>query len=218
MSLMLTEINEQPDWIERALDSERDGAAGLAAAIRENDIRFVVIAARGTSDNAAVYAKYIFEIAAGMPVSLAAPSVYTLYDAKLRLGNTLVIGISQSGQGTDVVQVLSTARSVGALTACITNDSASPITEVSDHVLLCHAGVERSLAATKTYTTALAMVALIVCLLTDHREILDGLHSIPAKMRESLALQSEAERSVDRHRYMYTCTVLPPALTQATPH
>src|SRR5258708_5921956 len=216
MSLMLTEINEQPDWIERALDSERDGAAGLAAAIRENDIRFVVIAARGTSDHAAVYAKYIFEIAAGMPVSLAAPSVYTLYDAKLRLGNTLVMGISQSGQGTDVVEVLSSARSAGALTACITNDATSPITEVSDHVLLCHAGLERSLAATKTYTTALAVVALVVGILSDHREILDGLHSIPAKMREALLLQAEVERSVERYRYMEECAVLARGVNQAT--
>src|SRR5260221_14654201 len=109
MSFMLSEINEQPDCIERALESEREGAAGLAAAIRESDIRFVVIAARGTSDNAAAYAKYIFEIVAGMPVSLAALSDYTLYDAKLRLGNPLVMGISQWGQGTNVVHVVSYA-------------------------------------------------------------------------------------------------------------
>src|ERR1043165_8935439 len=130
MSFMLTEINEQPDWVQRALESERVGAAKLATAIRENDVRFVIMAARGTSDNAAVYAKYLFEIAAGLPVSLAAPSVYTLYDAKVRFGNTLVIGISQSGQGTDVVQVLSTARAAGALTACITNYAESPLAEI----------------------------------------------------------------------------------------
>src|SRR5947208_7682012 len=118
---MLTEIHEQPDWVERALESERNGVASLVEAIRANEIRFVIIAARGTSDNAATYAKYLFEIVAGMPVSLAAPSVYTLYDARLRLSNTLVIGISQSGQGTDVVQALSAARAAGALTACITN-------------------------------------------------------------------------------------------------
>src|SRR5579872_129607 len=140
MTFMLSEIHSQPDLVERALESERTNAARLAAAVRENDIRFVVVAARGTSDNAATYAKYLFEIVLGMPVALAAPSVYTLYDARLRLGNTLVLGISQSGQGTDVVQVLSSARAAGAQTVCITNSADSPITQVSDHVFLCHAG------------------------------------------------------------------------------
>lgn len=216
MSFMLTEINEQPDWVQRALESERVGAAQLAAAIRENDVRFVIIAARGTSDNAAVYAKYLFEILAGLPVSLAAPSVYTLYDAKMRMGNTLVMGISQSGQGTDVVQVLSSARAAGALTACITNDSNSPITNVSDHVLLCHAGPEQSIPATKTYTTALAVVALMVGILTDNREFMDGLNTAGQAMRESLAIQGEIESCVQRYRYMEECAVLARGVNQAT--
>src|SRR5207237_10357191 len=127
MAFMLNEIHEQPEWVERAIESERGNAAALATAVREREIRFVVVAARGTSDNAATYAKYLFEILAGMPVALAAPSVYTLYDARLRLSNALVIGISQSGQGTDVVQALSSARAAGALTACITNDASSPV-------------------------------------------------------------------------------------------
>src|SRR5947208_9899802 len=138
MSHMLREIREQPGWVTTALSSQRRAAGALAEAIRANDIRHVVIAARGTSDHAAIYAKYLFEIVTGLPVALAAPSVYTLYDAHLRLANALVIGISQSGQGTDVVQALSSARAAGALTACITNDASSPITRVSDHVLLCH--------------------------------------------------------------------------------
>src|SRR4051794_38730682 len=167
MSYMLSEIHEQPEWVERATQSERGNAARLVADMRARDVRFVIIAARGTSDNAATYAKYLFEIVAGLPVALAAPSVYTLYDARLRLANALVIGISQSGQGTDVVQALSSARAAGALTACITNDASSPITRVSDHVLLCHAGVEKSIAATKTYTTALGVVALLVGFVAD---------------------------------------------------
>src|SRR5947208_309993 len=128
----------------------------------------------------------ILGIVAGMPVALAAPSVYTLYDTRLSLANTLVMGISQSGQGTDVVQVLSSARAAGALTACITNDPESPITRVSDHVLLCHAGEERAVAATKTFTTALAIVALFVATLCDRRDLLRELDDLPARMRETL--------------------------------
>src|SRR5690348_12970952 len=123
MSYMQSEIYEQPEWVARAIESERENATKLATAMRARDVRFVVIAARGTSDNAATYAKYLFEIVAGLPVSLAAPSVYTLYGARPRLDNTLVIGISQSGQGSDVVEVLSAARAAGALTACITNSA-----------------------------------------------------------------------------------------------
>lgn len=216
MTFMLQEIHEQPDWVERAIESERGNAAALAAAIRENDVRFVIIAARGTSDNAATYAKYLFEIVAGMPVALAAPSIYTLYDARLRLGNTLVIGISQSGQGSDVVQVLSSARSAGALTACITNSADSPITQVSDYVLLCHAGEERAVAATKTYTTALAVVALLVGMLSDRRDLLDGLHAMPKRMRATLAMEPVVERAVERYRYMQECAVLARGVNQAT--
>lgn len=216
MSVMLTEIQEQPDWVERAIESERTNAHALATAMREQDVRFIIIAARGTSDNAATYAKYLFEIEAGMPVALAAPSVYTLYDANLRLGNTLVMGISQSGQGTDVVQVLSAARAAGAITACITNHADSPITQVSDHVLLCHAGEERAVAATKTYTTALAVVALLVGILSDKPDLLANLRQIPDRMRETLAIEEEIARAVERYRYMQECAVLARGINQAT--
>lgn len=216
MSHMLREIYEQPDWIERALESGRDAAESLAQAIRENEIRFVIIAARGTSDNAATYAKYLFEIVAGVPVALAAPSVYTLYDAQPKLGNALVIGISQSGQGTDVVQVLQSARAGGALTASVTNDPSSPITAVSDHVLLCHAGEERAVAATKTYTTALAVIAQLAAVLSDDRDLLRDLHTIPAAMRTSLNIDETIEEAVERYRYIEECAVLARGVNQPT--
>lgn len=216
MSHMLREIQEQPDWVERAINAERGNVARLAATMREQDVRFVVIAARGTSDNAATYAKYLLEIVAGIPVALAAPSVYTLYDARLRLGNTLVLGISQSGQGTDVVQVLSAARSAGALTACVTNDPESPITQVSDFVLACHAGEEKSVAATKTYTTSLAVVAMLAFSLADRRDLLNALEETPEQMRETLAMRETVEEAVARYRYMEECAVLARGVNQPT--
>ncbi len=216
MSFMLDEIREQPDWVERAVASERTGAAALAAAMVDRDIRFVVIAARGTSDNAATYAKYLFEIVAGMPVALAAPSVCTLYDAQLRWHNTLVMGISQSGEGTDVVQVLSSARAGGALTACITNSADSPITSVSDFTLLCHAGKEKAVAATKTYTTALAVVALLVGHVADSRALLDFLDRTPDAMRAALIADDAMPEAVLRFRYMQECAVLARGVNQAT--
>src|SRR5258708_3221412 len=110
MSLMLNEIYEQPQAVARAIEQEYADVAALVNELREREIRHVVIAARGTSDNAATYAKYLLEIAVGIPVALAAPSVYTLYDATVNLSGYLVLGISQSGQATDVVQTLSSAR------------------------------------------------------------------------------------------------------------
>ncbi|HSV74495.1 MAG TPA: SIS domain-containing protein [Chthonomonadales bacterium] len=216
MPVMLSEIKEQPDWVERALATERGSAQALARAIRDRDVRFAVIAARGTSDNAATYAKYLIEIVSGMPVALCAPSVYTLYDARPSLSHTLVIGISQSGRGTDVVQVLSAARSAGALTACITNDGTSPITQVSDHVLLCHAGEERAVAATKTYTTALAVVALLAATLADHRELAAGLTTVAETMRACLPVEERVQQIVQRYRYMQECAVLARGVNQAT--
>jgi len=216
MTYMLQEIAEQPEWVERALASERQSAGALAAAVREREIRFAIIAARGTSDNAATYAKYLLEIVAGIPVALAAPSVYTLYDARPKLHSTLVLGISQSGQGTDVVEVLSAARSAGALTACITNNPASPITQVSDHVLLCHAGEERAVAATKTYTTALAVVGLLTAMLSDRRDLLEALGDVPRLMEQTLSVRTAVEQSVARYRYMEECAVLARGINQAT--
>src|SRR5437588_642945 len=131
MALMLEEIYEQPQATARAVEREFANVGALVTDLREREVRYVVMAARGTSDNAATYAKYLFEIVCGVPVALAAPSVYTLYDADVNLSGCLMLGISQSGQATDVVQTLSSARAAGALTACITNVADSPITAVS---------------------------------------------------------------------------------------
>ena len=216
MAIMLDEIYEQPQAVSSAIDYEYGNVAALVTDLREREIRHVVIAARGTSDHAAVYAKYLIEIVCGIPVSLAAPSVYTLYDAQIQLTGCLMLGISQSGQATDVVQYLSSARASGALTACITNVADSPITHVSDHVLLCHAGEEKSVAATKTYTTALALVALLVGQWANRQSLLEGLRRIPELMRATLELDSVVAQAVERYRYINECAVLARGLNQPT--
>lgn len=216
MPHMIEEIREQPEVVERAVASGAEAVARLVQAMRDNDVRSVMIAARGTSDHAATYAKYLLEIVAGVPTSLAAPSVVTLYDGRLRLGNTLVLGISQSGQGTDVVQVLSSARASGAITACITNCAGSPITEVSDHVLLCNAGEEKAVAATKTYTSSLALVALLAGTLSERKDLLEELRRVPDLLRSTLELEGHIERSAERYRYIRECAVVARGINQAT--
>ena len=216
MSIMLSEIYEQPMAVQKAVDSGRETVLALVKELKRRNIRHVVIAARGTSDNAAVYAKYLIEIVCGKSVALAAPSVTTLYDAVVDMSDCLVLGISQSGQATDVVQTLAAARASGALTAGITNVVDSPLTGVSDFVLLCQAGEERAVAATKTYTTSLALVALLAGLWAENEEILEGLQSLPQKMMSALQLDKSIVNTVERYRYMQECTVLARGLNQAT--
>jgi glucosamine--fructose-6-phosphate aminotransferase (isomerizing) len=213
---MRDEIYQQPQAIAAAVEQELDAVGALVQEIRDREIRHVVIAARGTSDNAATYAKYLLEIVVGVPVTLAAPSVYTLYDARPNLAGALMLGISQSGQATDVVQALATGRSPGALTACITNVAGSPLTKVCEFTLQCRAGQEKAIAATKTYTTSLALIAMIAATWADSAELLDGLRRVPEEIERILALDAVVEASVERYRYMDDCAVLARGLNQAT--
>src|SRR5712692_7868965 len=121
MSWMRREIGEQPAAVARVLAAEGAKADALAAAARARGVELLFLAARGTSDHAAILAKYLFEIELGLPVCLAAPSVFTLYDAPVHLDRALVLGISQSGEAADAIEVMRRARERGVLTACITN-------------------------------------------------------------------------------------------------
>src|SRR6185369_5407262 len=123
MSLMLQEIAEQPLALERTIKEERGKISSLAQSLRARDIDLIVLVARGSSDNAALFGRYLLEITTGIPVSLAAPAVHTLYHTKLDLRDTLVIGISQSGEGADINLVLENAKRCGATTLGITNEA-----------------------------------------------------------------------------------------------
>lgn len=159
------EILDQPAALARLLDAERPHLAALGARLRAMDLRYVTLAARGTSDNAGLYAKYLLASSLGLPVALATPSLYTLYGTPPRLRDTLVIGISQSGESIDIIAVMEEARRQGAPTLALVNDTASAMARVADHVIDLHAGPERAVAATKTYTTSLgALAALAVAM------------------------------------------------------
>src|SRR5437016_13869046 len=158
---MLEEIQEQPEALQRVLSATIDPVRRVCLEARQRGIDLIILAARGTSDHAALYAQYLFQYLNGIPVALATPSLYTLYGASLRLGRAMVIGISQSGESPDIVEVVAQAREVGALTVGITNQEGSRMAMTAQHTLLCHAGLERSVAATKTYTTTCAVLAML---------------------------------------------------------
>jgi glucosamine--fructose-6-phosphate aminotransferase (isomerizing) len=210
MSIMLEEIRQQPEIVRRIIDTQFKSVEVLRDAILKRDIRFAYIAARGTSDNAAHYAKYVLEIEHGIPIALAAPSVFTLYNAVPHLDHqALVLGISQSGAGPDVIEVLRRARTTGALTACITNEVNSELANVCEYPLVTPAGTEKSIAATKTYTAALAMIALLSTALDDNRpERIEHLRRVADIMDETLELEDAVRQLVARYHDMTNCVVI----------
>src|SRR5918996_3184786 len=130
MSLMLQEIAEQPAALERTIAAERAKITKLGNLLKSRDIDLIVLVARGSSDNAALFGRYLLEITTGIPVSLSAPSVHTIYGARLKLNRALVIGVSQSGEGEDINRVLQNARECGAFPVGITNDPGSSMTKL----------------------------------------------------------------------------------------
>jgi len=165
-SVMEKEVRSQPAMLARLLEDAVPLVAELGRTIARRRPRFAVLAARGSSDHAAIYGKYLLESQAGLVASLAAPSVYSLYGRSPDVRDALAIGISQSGQSPDIVAAIDGARRGGALTLAVTNDETSPLARVSDLVLPLRVGAERSIAATKTFTAELLALWLLVSAVT----------------------------------------------------
>jgi glutamine---fructose-6-phosphate transaminase (isomerizing) len=222
VSILHDEIFEQPAALRRALAGGGVAIRELVADAKRRNVRFVVLAARGTSDNAAVYAKYLFEIVCGIPVGLAAPSVHTMYGAEMDYSSALVIGVSQSGAGDDVNEVIAQARKKGAVTAAITNTPDSRLAQIAEHVLHCNAGVEKAVAATKTYTTTLSLFALLAAEWSGSKELAHGLETIDTKATITLNSEEQvatlartllhAERILTVARGLHLCTAFEASL------
>lgn len=201
MSKMLEEIRQQPAALERTLKSEWKTAVKLRQAVEKRRPKLIVLAARGTSDNAAQFARYLLEIETGIPVSLAAPSINTLYGAKVDLSEALVVAISQSGESTDTNFVLEQAKAQGAMTVGITNEAGSSLAKLAEHVFLVRAGKEKSVAATKTYTGQLLSVYLLAHAMgADLPQA--NLQRIPDLAAKALELEPRVKEASTRYRFM----------------
>jgi glucosamine--fructose-6-phosphate aminotransferase (isomerizing) len=207
MSKMLEEIREQPEALERTLRMGLRGAAKLAREVAQKRPKLIVLAARGTSDNAAQFGRYLLEITTGIPVSLAAPSLYTLYNAKIDLRHALIVAISQSGESTDTNLVLQRGREQGALTVGITNEPASSLAKLAEHLFFVRAGRERSVAATKTYTGQVMSLYLLALALGGKIRI-DDLKKIPDSAAKALELEPEITERAERYRFMERAVVV----------
>ncbi len=215
-TLLEREIHQQPAAITRLLSTETDSVTRIAEAIRAARPHFVLIAARGSSDNAAVFGKYALGAFAGLPVALAAPSVATYYGRMPDVGGALVIGISQSGQGEDICEVVRQAREQGAITLGITNNPDSRLAKTAEHTIFLHAGEERSLAATKTFTAQLTVMAMLAAHLADDPALRDELAQLPDWVAHTLALSAGVPARAERYRYMSHCVTLGRGFNYAT--
>jgi glutamine---fructose-6-phosphate transaminase (isomerizing) len=207
MSQMLAEIREQPHALERTLLEELKPIEELRRRLDVQRPRLVLLAARGTSDNAAQFGRYLLEITTGIPVSLAAPSIFTLYRSSIHLDGVLVIALSQSGESTDTNYVLERAREQGALTIGVTNEAASTTARIAEHCFLVRAGKEKSVAATKTYTGQLLMLYLLAYALGAAIQP-DDLARIPALASAALDLEDDIAVRSERYRFMEHSVVI----------
>ncbi|MFG1924154.1 SIS domain-containing protein [Cryptosporangium sp. NPDC048952] len=191
-SLMAAEIGEQPSIL-AALLSSADAIRAVASAVRERAPRFVMLAARGTSDHAALYAKYLVETRLALPAGLASPSSMTLYGSRPDLRDVLFLGVSQSGASPDLVDSLTVAGECGATTVAVTNDPASDLASAAEFSVDVRAGVENAVAATKTYTAELLALYLL----------LGGSASEAAALPDAAAatLEGAVETAAARYRF-----------------
>jgi glucosamine--fructose-6-phosphate aminotransferase (isomerizing) len=178
-SQFLNEILEQPSALRRLLSEGREASERAAALIRRFAPEWALIAARGSSDNAARYAQYLLGAHNGLGVGLAVPSLISLYGRPPRMGRAAVLGISQSGQSPDIVGVLAAAAQQGAVTIALTNDVASPLARASAATLPLFAGEEKAVAATKTYTNELLALAMLSVALDGNAEHQAVLERVP---------------------------------------
>lgn len=216
MQQLLKEILEQPRVLSEMLDQQYDNIVEIARYIREHDCRQVLIAARGTSDNAATYAKYVLGTRNRLPVALAAPSMYTIYQRPPRLSNTLVMAISQSGASPDIVSVIEDAREQGMPTVAITNVPGSRLARAAERVIDLGAGEERSVAATKTYTAELLAVALLSTALDKSAADRRALRAVPGAVAAILESHESIRQRTERYRYMAHSAVIARGFNYAT--
>jgi glucosamine--fructose-6-phosphate aminotransferase (isomerizing) len=184
---MHREIAESASVIAHQLDANRTIVRELATALRTNPPRLVSTGARGSSDNAATYAKYLFETRLGVPTTSAAPSVQSIYAAEQDLSDTLFLAISQSGRSPDLVHQAEAAKRAGACVVAMVNVDASPLAAAADFVVPLRAGPELSVAATKSYLSSLSALAQLAAEWKDDAALRDALARVPSALGENAA-------------------------------
>jgi glucosamine--fructose-6-phosphate aminotransferase (isomerizing) len=198
---------DQPATLARLLERQADRAREIAAILGREDVRYILIASRGSSGNAARYAQYLLGRAHRVPVMFATPSLYTIYEQPPRLDGAVVVGISQSGASPDVASVLAEARRQGRPTVALTNDAESRLAREADAVLMLEAGEERAVAATKTYLNSLGAIAMLFAAV-DGPVAEHELARMPSLLEEQIELSISTAPPLDDYADAVGATVV----------
>ena len=185
-TLMLREAAEAPDVVARLIAENETACRELGARLRAKPPAFAVTCARGSSDSAATFAKYLWEIRLGLVVASVGPSVSSIYGRRLAMRGALFLAVSQSGRSPDLVALAEAARDDGAVTVALVNDVASPLSAVCETVLPLHAGPETSVAATKSYLAALAALLQLAAHMSGEPALDRAVRSLPDNLDDAL--------------------------------
>jgi len=215
-SLLQTEILQQPAALRTLIDSERQHITAIGDLIRSRSPRFIMLVARGSSDNAARYGQYLFSTINHLPTALAIPSAYTIYQQAPRLEDAAVIAISQSGQSPDIVAVVEESRRQDVETIAITNDPESPLANAADHTINLSVGKEFAVAATKTYSASLVALALLSASIAGDNERLAAIDHMPQWIAEVTQHCDATMRAAERYCYIQYCVVASRGYNYAT--
>jgi glutamine---fructose-6-phosphate transaminase (isomerizing) len=213
---MRSELGESPAIVERLLDRAVAQVDEVAARVHARGLDLAVIAARGTSDHAALYAQYVLGARNGIVVAPASPSLASLYGTPPRMGSALVIGISQSGRSPDVVAVIEASRRQGALTVAVTNEPDSELAAAAECLIELEAGSEKAVAATKTYVAEIAVIAMLSAALSGDEGSREELRSVPAALRSALEQEPLIEKFAAAWAGEDRCAVLARGFNYAT--
>lgn len=180
------EIREQPSVLSSLHAKNSNTLCSLVKEIKEKGINNIYFVARGTSDHACIYAQYLFGIVLGIPCTLGTPSILTQYGSQIKFNNSLVIGVSQSGRAEDVNSIIESANKQGITTLAITNYEDSLIAKTAKYHLFCNAGEEKSIAATKTFTSQMYLLALLCAEWSKNEDLIKSLEKIPSQIENAL--------------------------------
>ena len=201
---MRREVAEIPDVVANFLDQSASVVSAAAAALREKNPVMVATVARGSSDHASTYLKYAIELTLGLPVASIGPSIASIYGKDLKLDRCAAIAISQSGKSPDIVGMAQSARRSGATSIAITNTATSPLAEASDFTIDLHAGVEQSVAATKTFATSVVAGLSLIAQWSGDTDLIAAIASLPDSLAKAVACDwSEMIGALDGHNALY---------------
>lgn len=201
---MRQEIDQIPDVVATFLEASKPVLEQASARLRELDPSVIVTVARGSSDHASTYLKYAIELTLGLPVASVGPSIASIYGRDLKLNRAAAIAISQSGKSPDIVGMAQSARRSGAATIAITNTMGSPLAEASDYAIDLHAGIEKSVAATKTFVTSVVAGLALLARWSGDADLLRAVEALPESLAKAVACDwSEMIPALDGHSALY---------------